>query len=325
MVSYDKVRSPEISRVLAILSNSAEAVGVDLKHYLGRMASTKRASRILVAAGKRQPMLFENYEIQIVTCGQVQGPPKDRVNLSLDGIAQRMLPANSPDLLRLKEALHRLDRTAGLMDLIHDQYRHPNFVLRVHAELALLEAVYAEDISFYDDDKYLACSKGACFCCYHYICDHPGHFVRPASHSKLWLNWGVPVLSDWSAQKIQRDTLILVNKKAKAKAIDRILSQSGARKSHPDSTTGLTMTARGVPWFHRRQTDSSYREHDTSSIQSGIGGSGTVFEAQAEGILSDQESSESEESGGPDLEDGSVSLVAAQMDLVAAQIAGLEF
>lgn len=74
------------------------------------------------------------------------------------------------------------------MQRILQHYSDKNWQLSVHAELALLEAMDERQCTFYDNDKFIACSKAACFCCYHYICSHLGAFARPACHNKVYRN-----------------------------------------------------------------------------------------------------------------------------------------
>ena len=100
---------------------------------------------------------------------------------------------------------------------------------------------------FVEGDKYIACSKPACYCCYHYICAHPGNFIRPASHNKVYLNWRPPdVINDdakGSAAMCQRDIMNDMLKCIRRDVLTQIKNQSGRRRSHPDSTTGITVTA----------------------------------------------------------------------------------
>lgn len=135
------------------------------------------------------------------------------------------------------------------MTRILEQYSNTNWQLNVHAELALLEATYEKQCSFYDDDKFIACSKAACFCCYHYICNHPGNYARPACHNKLYVNWRppdlCPIVSGAQAfpQREVMDRIIVEVRKA---VIERVLRQQ-RRRWHPDSSTGITPSLTTIP------------------------------------------------------------------------------
>jgi hypothetical protein len=57
---------------------------------------------------------------------------------------------------------------------------------RVHAELLLVNYFDKYGCTFLDgNDRYIGCSKPACYLCYAYIVSHPGRYALPASHQKL--------------------------------------------------------------------------------------------------------------------------------------------
>ncbi|KAH6722575.1 hypothetical protein BKA61DRAFT_702089, partial [Leptodontidium sp. MPI-SDFR-AT-0119] len=69
-----------------------------------------------------------------------------------------------------------------------------HFKPRVHAELNLLECFYTKRLAFVDDNRFIGCSKPACYYYYHYICLYPGGFVRLFSHRVRYLSWRPPDL-----------------------------------------------------------------------------------------------------------------------------------
>ena len=58
---------------------------------------------------------------------------------------------------------------------------------RVHAELLLVDLFSRRNFAFENDDRYIGCSKGACYYCASYIKVHHKTFVRPATHNKIIL------------------------------------------------------------------------------------------------------------------------------------------
>lgn len=58
---------------------------------------------------------------------------------------------------------------------------------RVHGELLVLDYFSRKKLEFVDDDKYIGCSKPACYFCYKWISLHHGGFSLPASHKKVIL------------------------------------------------------------------------------------------------------------------------------------------
>jgi hypothetical protein len=59
-------------------------------------------------------------------------------------------------------------------------------ITRVHAELQIADTYSRlQDMKFVDDDKYIGCSKPACYFCYLWLCNHKHYYVPPATHYKI--------------------------------------------------------------------------------------------------------------------------------------------
>jgi hypothetical protein len=103
-----------------------------------------------------------------------------------------------------------MDMKFNILDRLLTLYKDKSFRPRVHAELILLEFYHVNRLPFVDDDRFIGCSKLACYCCYHYISAHPGGFIRPPSHGIRYLNWRpldiVDTMND-SEKKHQCDVL----------------------------------------------------------------------------------------------------------------------
>jgi hypothetical protein len=214
------------------------------RHYIGRLGSHLKAARILTAAGWRMPDLFDNFTIKTRPSPKPPSlpPPTDHLT-TLSGIIKRMLPAGSEEILRYQEALTAMDAKFNIQDRLQAQFQDKDFRPRVHAELNLLEYFYIERLPFLDDDRFIACSKPACYCCYHYISLHPGGFVRPSSHGIRYLNWRPPDLVnaiDTQEKNQQRDVLNKVIAQIRLDALRQIEQRRGPSRWHPDSTTGIT-------------------------------------------------------------------------------------
>lgn len=211
------------------------------------MGSTLRAAKFLAGIAATHPEFYANFkiqdcsakphELQFVECG----------NLVPDELAKDMLPTGSQDQGRIANALQHLDRTSSLLEDVKSHIISRNFQPRVHAECAVAEAVHAARIRFFGNDRYIACSKPACFCCYHYLCHHPGKFVRPPCHNRVWPNWRAPDLVGRhdlaSRQQTQERVLEKVLVALNEATIRTILGKSASIGWHPDSTSGITTTA----------------------------------------------------------------------------------
>ena len=148
-------------------------------------------------------------------------------------------------VLFYQDALKTMDTKFGIYKRFKNEYENPTFLPRVHAELILLEHSYKRGYDFVDNDKYIGCSKPACYCCYHYISAHPGGFARPASHNKTYLAWRPPDIvddTDESEVKRHKDIINKMLEHIRRDVLEQIERQSGRRRPHPDSTTGITPT-----------------------------------------------------------------------------------
>jgi len=284
---------PLNARPTAFERDSTKAI----RHLIGRLCAPKRAAVLLNRAAQHHPTLFEGFSLQCQSAGSMSATPIPHAGLTLEGLSSRMFSTPLAEQTQFLEALLSLDQKGSILPRVRDQYRDRNWRPRVHAELALLEVLSDRRVRFYDDDKYIACSKAACFCCYHYICAHQGTFVRPACHNKVYLNWKPPDLSTHTVARYaqQRDVMISLTTHIRRAVVDRVLRAQYGAKWHPDSTTGITAS---VMDSDSRATDNDYE--GASNLNSS---DGDRRSSQVSQQVSDSVTSESEDS-----EDGGVSL-----------------
>lgn len=214
------------------------------RHYIGRLGSHLKAARTLLVAGQRMPDLFEDFSVSIWPSPKPPSlpPPTDQLT-TLEGIIKRMAPQGSEEATRYQEALASMDAKFNIQDRLQAQFQDKDFRPRVHAELNLLECFYTKRLAFVDDDRFIGCSKPACYCCYHYICLHPGGFVRPSCHGVRYLSWRPPDLNDTAGvgeKKHQRDIMNKLIAQIRLDAFRQIEQRRGPSPWHPDSTTGIT-------------------------------------------------------------------------------------
>jgi hypothetical protein len=79
-----------------------------------------------------------------------------------------------------------------------------------------------------------------------YIRNHPGHFIEPMSHQKIYLNWRPPdtnEIHDFFSQTHQRDILNAMTQEIRKGALRQIIERSAPPAWHPDSLTGITESA----------------------------------------------------------------------------------
>jgi hypothetical protein len=188
--------------------------------------------------------MFYGFPLNDVASEPKPGRPYPRINLTLEGISGRMFSERSCELKEFRALLQHMDECGTIMPRISDQYSNDDWQPIVHAQLILLEAMHNRQYTFYNNDKFVACSKAACFCCYHYICNHPGGFARPACHKKVYLNWKPPSLFYATGDEEivqQRDVMNELIDEVRNPMVDRVLRQRSIAW-HSNSSTGITLS-----------------------------------------------------------------------------------
>ena len=226
-----------------------------VRHFIGRLAFHVKTAKILVSAAYRLPAFFLDPDIEVVPCQSISVlPPEIRKKTTLKDIAHRMISNDVPLLLEIQDRLQALNQALDIERIVRLEYANKNFKPRVHAELILLEHFYQNrnSLDFVGNDPYIGCSKPACYCCSLYIRSHPGQFVEPATHQKIYLNW-MPPTSSWNVRGLGSETVNherdMLNKMAeliRRKTIDQIKTQTKRRQKHYDSITGDTFSAIGL-------------------------------------------------------------------------------
>ncbi|OAX85471.1 hypothetical protein ACJ72_00150 [Emergomyces africanus] len=234
-----------------------------LRHYIGRLAHHIRAVNTLVSNASKLKHIFDCYSVRAITTPARAEclPPIDeddlRQKILLDKVLVRMLPAKCPELEFYQQKLRKMDETTQLLSRFLAPYRNLNIRPRVHAEIQVLEFFHAKALRFQDSDRYIACSKSACYCCKLYFRHHPGKFEEPRSHCKIYLNWRPPDVNiptdsggangeeDIEGQIRQRNILNAMIKNIRDDAFYEIEGKQGRPNWHPDSCTGITSTATG--------------------------------------------------------------------------------
>jgi hypothetical protein len=182
------MRATELHR-LKQYPTSAGVPYADLAHYIWRLGATRAATNTVVDAILAVPSLLRISEIRTV-----QPPPAVEKAVH----ASRMSPheilhsivaeSTSPNPLQVARAfarLHELD-APGTRRLFHAMAPRSRIVVRVHAELQLADAFSrARDMEFVDGDRYIGCSKPACYFCYNWLLSHRHRYVTPATHYKI--------------------------------------------------------------------------------------------------------------------------------------------
>ena len=250
---YDIASSEQYQKLHLRTAAGAPCAGAfeDIRHTIGRLNHTLKASKIVVAASTRLPHLFHDFKIMRRKSSCALPPPLQRRDPTLAAILGRMLPDHN-QIAEYWEALKELDQKFNISSEIHRQCISPNWKPRVHAELILLDWFWTRNLEFVAGDRYIGCSKPACYCCSHYIKAHPGRFVIPACHNNTYLNWRAPDIldpKDSAGIKIRQGILNEITKKIRIDVLAQIMERRGPGKWKPDSMTEISSLRLGIPQF----------------------------------------------------------------------------
>ncbi|KAI1798779.1 hypothetical protein F4811DRAFT_162683 [Daldinia bambusicola] len=299
--AYDQRKAPEMRSLENRTSSGNQDASLDkyaspfgaVHHWLGRLAHHVRAPKEVIEDSVELDHLFDSHQVCLVKSPPSSPRPQADSLTGLDGILKRMLPANDLQLKEYTEALGSLDRKFQIAKRVRDEYENKNFQPRIHAEIQILEHFYTNQLRYVGNDSYIGCSKPACYCCHLYFRHHQARPVEPESHQKIYLNWGVPELTNGSKDPgyiAQRDLMNKMLETIRKDALAQIIQKAGPLKWHPDSLTGITISTRALPAnmvqlgessLSRQQTNSSYDSVISEDISAAESQSRTIEESSS--------------------------------------------
>lgn len=268
--TYRVRRDPQM-RTLRVLSREDGAAIEHAKafktveHFVGRLAERIRVPKDLVEDASRLGTLLNSHRAAAIPAPlPAIVPPADGLT-NLNSMAKRMLSARDPKLKDFQEFLAMLDEHMGLEDRVRTMYDREDIQPSVHAELQMLEFFHRGERVFFDNDRYIACSKLACLCCRLYFRHHPGRFVEPDSHQKVYINWRPIILHEGPEDPLfleQRAILSHVSDDISSLLETDIAIQRMNAISHPDSITNITASVDSV-FDSSEFEDESSKEYET--------------------------------------------------------------
>lgn len=214
----------------------------NIQHLIGRLNHTLKAVKGMIEARTRLPCLFDDFKLKKAKSPRSSPPPLFERNPTLMDVAGRLV-SDQRDIEQCRQNLQELDRLYGLSSALQKLCQSRTWKPRVHAELILLDMFWIQELEFVGNDRYIACSKPACYCCYHFIIAHPGGFVAPPCHRNLWLNWKAPEIYDSRETRLIKARENILNemaKKIRTDALAQIRECKGPRSRKPDSLTEIS-------------------------------------------------------------------------------------
>lgn len=161
----------------------------ELVHYIGRLGATRSSTRAVVQGMIEVPALRQISCIRTVNAPSIREVKTNEDAMSpyeiVRGICQDSASQNP---LQNRIALHNLvelDLPSENTNLRGRLASRSTIVTRVHAELQIADRFSRDWLAFVDDDKYIGCSKPACYFCFEWLSSHKHGYVLPTTHSKI--------------------------------------------------------------------------------------------------------------------------------------------
>lgn len=187
---------------------------------------------------------------------------EDDEEASLDEAASVIFKGDQ-DLLQYSNDLQFLSGKWGIdLKIGNKLKKNRKFPTKVHAELILIEHFDSLRLRYYDDDRYIGCSKPACYLCFQYIqatnrVYHKARkplLVEPATHNNIYTEWRPPDITvggrKMESRAIQRSVTLGTMTGRNIAAIKKHL-RGYRRKQVPDSTNGESIVTDLSQMMHK--------------------------------------------------------------------------
>lgn len=159
------------------------------EHVVRQVSRILKSVKTLAKTSHLLSVLFRSYSISNIPSFTFSSPQMEVSGLTIKGMVERMLDDRS-QVIQYEEAITELEVKNTLSNITNSEGNkwHP----KTHAEILVAEFFCSRRLEFFADDPFIAYSKAACYCCYFYLKDHPGHFVVPASSYNAYIRWALP-------------------------------------------------------------------------------------------------------------------------------------
>lgn len=182
------MRGDEVAKIKRRSRDTKDDFG-KLAHYIGRLGATRSAAYHVVKGALKVPVLSRISDVRTVDAPGIHKLIIDPTSLSPYEVVRRIcedLASQNP--LEHRRALHNLvelDLPSSTNNIRANLKLRTTLITRVHAELQIADTFSRAHYAFVDEDKYIGCSKPACYFCFNWLSNHKHGYVLPAAHYKI--------------------------------------------------------------------------------------------------------------------------------------------
>ncbi|KAK2747187.1 hypothetical protein FQN55_005182 [Onygenales sp. PD_40] len=218
-----------------------------LQELVGKLGKHITCCRRLLDAATLLPREFVfGFDVKTIAPSKEVRIPLPESKSSVDRIVARMY-SPKPDQERVKTQLARYD--PDLEKISSEIKKHRRAKTQTHAELLVLNYIEEHGCHFPDsNDRYIGCSKPACYLCHLYIRHHPGGYSLPDTSKKLYTKWRVPDIyasdMDGRGKEKLKETEEILGKMIQEIKTDfkNDINRPEPRAMHADSSADKTST-----------------------------------------------------------------------------------
>ncbi|EEY23974.1 conserved hypothetical protein [Verticillium alfalfae VaMs.102] len=282
-----EIRQDEQIHNIEVLHNSLnDTSGPDVvkhlkwvAHFVGRLAARVRAVKHLMDDAARLEHDLENpWMVKAVPLPQATSVPESDKHTNLRGILNRMMDASDPERERLFTCIDKMDQAYSLMEAILSRHADGSNPLKpvIHCEIQLIDHFHDHQLSFWEENPYVACSKPTCLLCRLYMKHHPIPFEETDSHNNIPTNWSpafLPCGINDSRFICQRNTLNAVIRAIRGPILVQIGRASCSSTFHADSLDQITQPDYD-PFDHLDSDSTSLTEVEDYAWPTGLGNLG---------------------------------------------------
>lgn len=156
----------------------------ELAHYVGRLGAHVYAVKMMLYAALKVPAVKNIKDVQFESA-----PSVEDIEIPEGAVAYEILreictsrKLHPAEMKKYLVAFAELDADKGISDKLATKR---SLCTRIHCELQLCDLFSRAGWEFADGDKYIGCSKAACYFCAQYISLHHKGFVVPPTHNKV--------------------------------------------------------------------------------------------------------------------------------------------
>ena len=248
---YEKRRSPSFD-VLKRFAGQGETRRSEFEQLFKLLCKLGKhvhvAKKLVEAAVSLSQDFAEGFRIENLPSSKERKLPLTSKEATIESTIGRMF-STTEEQSRFMARLRFIWDPSELSELLRC---HQTAKTRVHAELLLIDHFDRHGCQFLDgNDKYVGCSKPACYLCHAYITSHPGRYTVPPSHQKLYVGWRPPDIDPSNPacaanNKFQERIMLKLIDWVRRDIATDIESRTSRLPYHADSTAGMTSVAKTV-------------------------------------------------------------------------------